>query len=246
MSGRQVAAVGARGIDPRAVEMDPVFPGPVAEALRLVRRQDGELDPQRAQDLQGLHVHGQFRQPQPFGIAVEAVLEIANAPENLRVLMARAGQRQDEVVVGLRQRRSVAGEQLHALAVGFQDALVGPGRVLFYPGKQRRTEVEADAGVVVDDLGDAPLPVEDAGGAVGHVTLVGDALVPIVVRRGGILQLDGFQPGILAGRLIKVRVDTQVTVHGSGASGEPEPTRAQPWDERKSAGELASLCCLVH
>ena len=226
--------------------MDPIVPGPVAHTLGLVRRQDGELDPQRAENLERLHVHGQLWQPQPFGIAVEAVLEIANAPQDLRVLMAGTGQRQDDVVVRLRQRRSVAGEQLQALAVGFQNALVGAGRVLFQPGKQSGAEIKADAGVVVDDFGDAPLPIQNAGGAVGHVALVGDALVPVVVRRGGILQLDGFQPGILAGRLIKMRVDAEITVHGSGVSGKPQPVRAQPWDERKSAGELASLWCLVH
>ena len=146
--------------------------------------------------------------------------------------MARAGQRQDDVVVGLRQRRAVAGKQFQALAVGFEDALIGAGRVLLEPGEQRGSEVEADAGVVVDDFRDASLPVEDAGGAVGYIALVGDAFVPVVVRRSRVLQFDGFQPGIFAGRLIKVRVDTQITVHSSGISGkQPERAQAQRWEE---------------
>ena len=55
--------------------------------------------------------------------------------------------------------------------------------------------------------------VKNAGGGVGRVTLRVDALVPVVIGVGGILQLDDFEPGILAGRLIKMTMNAKITVH---------------------------------
>ena len=46
------------------------------------------------------------------------------------------------------------------------------------------------------------------GGGLG-----GDALVPVMIRIGGFLELDGFQPGIFPGRLIKMAMNTKITVH---------------------------------
>ena len=82
----------------------------------------------------------------------------------------------------------MARERLLALAVGLQYPLIGVRRVVLHPGQQRRPEVEADAGVVVDDLCDPASFVEDPRGAVGQITLGGNALVPVVVGRGGILR----------------------------------------------------------
>ena len=50
----------------------------------------------------------------------------------------------------------------------------------------------------------------NAGGAVGGVALGGDALVPVVIGGGGVLDFDGFEPGILARRLVEVAVDADV------------------------------------
>jgi len=52
--------------------------------------------------------------------------------------------------------------------------------------------------------------VLDAGGAVGGVALGGDALVPVVVGGGGVLDLDGFEPGVFARGLVEVSVDAEV------------------------------------
>ena len=75
------------------------------------------------------------------------------------------------------------------------------------PPEQRGAEVEAHAGVVVDDADDLVLEVGDAGGAVGGVALGGDAVVPVVIGRGGVLDLDGLEPGVFARRLVEVAVD---------------------------------------
>ena len=58
--------------------------------------------------------------------------------------------------------------------------------------------------------------VGDARGAVGGVTLGGDALVPVVIGGGGVLDLDGFEPGIFAGRLVEVAVDADVARASGG------------------------------
>ena len=99
-----------------------------------------------------LEVDRGLRQPHALGLAAEAVLEIARCPRRICVCLSRAvGERHDHVVVGLRDRRAVAGEALLALAIGLEDAPVDVRRVRLHPGEQRRPEVEADARVVVDD-----------------------------------------------------------------------------------------------
>ena len=75
------------------------------------------------------------------------------------------------------------------------------------PAEQGGAEVEAHAGVVVDDADDDVFEVDDAGGAVGGVALGGDAVVPVVVGGGGVLDFDGFEPGVFAGGLVEVAVD---------------------------------------
>ncbi len=111
------------------------------------------------------------------------------------------------------ERRAVAGEVLQALAVGFQNGLVDVGGLLLQPGKQGGPEVKANLGVVIDDAGDAAFGIENTRGAVGRVAFSGDALIPVVVGVGGILQLDGFQPGIFARGLIEMAVDADVAIH---------------------------------
>ena len=136
--------------------------------------------------------------------------------------VAAAGERHDDVVVDLRDGRAVAAVALGAGAVGVEDHAIGAGRFVGEPLQQRGAEIEAHARVVVDDADDLVLAVGDARGAVGGVALGGDALVPVVVGRGGVLHFDGFEPGILAGRLVEVAVDADVMLRfdrGVGLAG---------------------------
>src|SRR5260370_143365 len=85
--------------------------------------------------------------------------------------------------------------------------LSGAGGLVVEPGEEAGAEVVADPRVVVHDADDFVLLVGDAGGSVGGVTLGGDAVVPVVVGGGGVLDLYGFEPGVFAGGLIEVAVD---------------------------------------
>ena len=146
-------------------------------------------------------------------MASEARLEIGDAPQNLRFLIAGIGQRQNHMVEGLGDRVAVAGIFLAAFAVGGEDGAVDFRIVAFKPTHQGRADVEADHRVIVDDPHDAVLRVEDARDRIRAVTLGGDALIPIVERISGILQFDFFEPGIFARRLIEMTVDANVLHH---------------------------------
>ena len=184
-----------------------------------MRREDREDDAGLGQRLERGRVDGRLRQPHALGLAPEAVHEVAHAPAHLRAPVARVRERQDHVVVGLRERRAVPGEAARALRVGREDRAVDLGLLLLEPGQQRRAEVEAHRGVVVDDRDDAVLAVEDPRVGVGRVALGGDALVPVVVRVRGGLPLDRLQPRVLAGRLVEVAVDADVAFHRYLAAG---------------------------
>ena len=140
------------------------------------------------------------------------MLEVGDAPADLGAGVALGGERHDDVVVDLGEGGAVVGVERGAGLVGVLDHAVGAGSEVFEPAEERGAEVEAHAGVVVDDADDLALLVDDAGGAVGGVALGGDALVPVVVGSGGVLELDGFKPGVLARRLVEVAVDAEVTL----------------------------------
>src|SRR5439155_362331 len=53
-------------------------------------------------------------------------------------------------------------------------------------------------------------------------------LVPVVIRRGGVLDLDRFQPWVLAGRLVEVPVDRNGTVGHQGSSRPRRNSRRPP------------------
>ncbi len=77
-----------------------------------------------------------------------------------------------------------------------------PGRSrehVFHPQEQGRPEIEADPGIVADDRHDAAFAVQIPGGGIGVIALGGDPFIPVMIGIGGILDLDGFQPGIFAG-----------------------------------------------
>ena len=166
-SRRQRAAVRHRRID-RAGVLAPVVVADAPPARGLVRLEDREGDSLLGQGLERVDVDGGLRQPHPLGPAAEAPLEVARAPAHLRPLVALVGERQDHVVVGLRERGAVAAEAVAADAVGVDDGGVDVGLALLEPRQQGRPEVEADGGVVVDDLGDAVARVVDADETDAH------------------------------------------------------------------------------
>src|SRR4051812_35631780 len=94
------------------------------------------------------------------------------------------------------------------LRIRIQNHVVEPRRLLARPGQQSRTEVEADTAVIVDYPGDTGLIIQNARRSIRSVALGRDSLVPVVIRIGGILQLDCFEPGILSRRLVEVAVNT--------------------------------------
>ena len=81
------------------------------------------------------------------------------------------------MVVCLSQRRAVSRKDLLALAVRRENGLIGLRCGVFKPREQRRANIEADPGIVVDDLDDATLAVQNPGGGVGCVAFGGDPLV---------------------------------------------------------------------
>ena len=127
-------------------------------------------------------------------------------PSDLRFLIASIRKRHDDVVVDLRDRdrrdrKTVPAVSLSASRI---DGVYCRAR-FFHPGEQRRSEIEADPRVVVDDFGDAAFAVEHARRRIRRVTLRGDPLIPVVIRIGGVLQLDRLQPRIFTWRLVEVR-----------------------------------------
>ena len=106
------------------------------------------------------------------------------------------------------------------------------GAFSFIQLRQRRAEIEADPGVVVDESTILPASSSIARRAVGRVALRADALVPVVVGSGGILDLDRFKPGILPRRLIEMAVNAQKALRHVGhasASTVALPVRDTVW-----------------
>ena len=148
-----------------------------------------------------------LRQPHALGFGAKAVLVVGDAPADLRVPIARIGQRQNHVVVALRHGRAVAAVTLAAAALAVQNHAERPRRILLEPTQQRGAKVEAHARVVVHDARDLVLGIDHACGAVRRIALGADALIPVVVGSSRVLSLDRLQPGILAWRLVKVAVN---------------------------------------
>src|SRR2546429_591084 len=98
----------------------------------------------------------------------------------------------------------MAGKTIPALTVGFKNATIVLRIVLLHPRKQGWAKIEADLGIIIDDLADAPVSVQNTRGAVWPVAFRRDAFVLIVIRIGGFLALHGLQPRILTRRLVKM------------------------------------------
>jgi hypothetical protein len=91
--------------------------------------------------------------------------------------------------------------------VCFKDLLINRGKVLFQPREERGTKIEADGGIIVDDIQDLPFPIEDPGISIRPITFKADTFVPVVKRMSALLGLDDFKPGVLPRRLIEMTVN---------------------------------------
>src|SRR5260370_1265429 len=131
---------------------------------------------------------------------------------------AAGRERHGHVVVGLGERVAVSPPLVAARLVGRDDLGVGDRGPTLEPREQGGADVEADAGVVVGDLDDAPFAVEDARGPVRRIALRGDPRVPVMVRSGGVLDLDLLEPGVFARGLVEMPVDAD-EAGGRGHSG---------------------------
>jgi hypothetical protein len=198
-------AIGAAGRDAALPAVDPLA-AIDAEAAGLKRREDGKGDALVGEDLHRVGVDGGLGKPDAAGRTAEGALEGAQPPAHLRIFIAAIAEGHDRMVVDLRNRVAVA-EAGDAVAIGSHHRVEGLGHMAREPRRQRRPDVEAEAGVVVVEAHDAALPVEDASPGVGRVALLGDAAVPVVVRRRRRLTLEVFKPGVLARGLVEVPVD---------------------------------------
>src|SRR5438876_7292892 len=88
----QIADVRSSGVDailqvdPRRILFDTQLAG-------LMRSQHRELDALSAEDFQSFQIDSGLRKPHAFGGAFKAALKIFYAPQDLRALVARIGQR---------------------------------------------------------------------------------------------------------------------------------------------------------
>ncbi len=124
----QKAAVGLGGIQ-ALHRRGPLPAGQGAHPLGLVRGQEHKLHAVVHQGRQGGIVHRGLRQPHGRGLAVEPMLKVLKAPDDLGFPVPGTGQGQDGMVVSLGDGVAVAqGRQ--ALGVGLQDLGIGFRRLL--------------------------------------------------------------------------------------------------------------------
>src|SRR5215208_1718610 len=205
--GRVDAPVG--GVLPRAGAGGAHGPG-------LEGREDDVAQPLVDERRERRVVAGRLGEPERLGLPAEAAAEVGQPPAYLRAPVALVAEREDRVVVALRDGVAVAAVAQRTLAVGLNNPRVGLGLVAFEPVEERRAEVEAESRVVVDDALDAAVRVADAREGVRAVALGVDALVPVVEGRGARLALDQLRPGVLARRLVEVAVNDQRGRHLNG------------------------------
>jgi hypothetical protein len=83
----------------------------------------------------------------------------------------------------------------------------------FHPAEKGGTKIETDPGVIVDEVNHPLFRIKDARSGIACVTFCIDPFIPIVVGIGRILEFHAFQPGIFPGRLVKMAVNTNVSLH---------------------------------
>ena len=152
--------------------------------LDLVRRQNGEADPLGGQHVERLVVHRRLRQPHPLRLAPEPPAKVGDSPAHFGLLVPSGAERKDRVMV--RHRDGVAD------AIGGEYGRVRLGGVALHPREQRGPEVKAQG---------------PEGRGHRGVAFPLDALVPVVVGRGGRLTGDSAEPRVVARRLVEVAVN---------------------------------------
>ena len=181
-------------------------PSRLAHAGSLSRREEREAHALLRKHLERLAVRGRLREPHPVGLAPEATPEVGQAPSHLGDFVAAAAERKDRVSVRLRDRIPVSSDRT-TCPISLQDRAVDVRALQLEPRHKRGTDVERERGEVVHDVQDAVLRVDGPRRRVRAVTLGGDAGVPVVIRRGGVLDFDALEPWALTGRLVEVAVD---------------------------------------
>jgi hypothetical protein len=121
------------------------------------------------------------------------------------------------MVVSLGYGGAVPRKVIPALAVSLAHCLVHRRGVDLQPGEEGRAEIEADLLIVVDYPGDASLMVKYPGGGIGGIALRSNPPIPVMIRMGLVLDLDGLQPRVLPWRLIKVPVNANASFHDRSA-----------------------------
>ena len=154
----EAQAISPGRVNPPAAHIRPVASPEPSDLPGLVRGKDGKPDSQMRQDVKSFQVNRGLRQPHSLGLAAKAVLKVPDPPQDLGVFIPPVGQWQNHVVVGLGQGRAVPGKMLLAFLVRRQDALVSFRGFLLHPGQEGGPKVEADLGIVVDDLHNRPSP----------------------------------------------------------------------------------------
>jgi hypothetical protein len=98
-------------------------------------------------------------------------------------------------------------EAFEPLTICLDHPLIDEGGFLFQPGKECRTEIETEGGVIVVNIEDPAVAIDHPSVGIGTITFKGNSLIPIVKRMGALFGFNGFEPGILAGRLVEVAMN---------------------------------------
>jgi hypothetical protein len=85
--------------------------------------------------------------------------------------------------------------------------------MFFHPGEKRGSKIEADLGIVVDDIDNSLIVIQNPRGRIWRVALRGDAPIPVVIGIGGVLNFYLFEPGIFSRGLIEVPMNANIAVH---------------------------------
>jgi hypothetical protein len=117
------------------------------------------------------------------------------------------------MIIDLGYSRAVSGEKVSTFFIGFDDILIYIGRICLQPVKQRWAKVKADICVVIGYVNYFSVGAENSGSPVLSVALLGNSHIPIVKRVSGILEFHSLQPGIFPRWLVKMSVNTYITIH---------------------------------
>src|SRR5215469_1643967 len=137
------------------------------------------------------------------------MLEIGNSPRDLQLTIALGEQRDQRMAVGLRDRVALSAARLGRKLVAAEHRAVGRLAVSPEPSGERRSEIEVEGLIVVADVDHRAFHRVSVG--IGGVAFTQDSFVPVLEWGGAMLGRDDSGPRALAGRLIKVAVDYDVS-----------------------------------